>query len=209
MNDFSKNIKVNEELLNNNEKEKSKNKSRNIDIRLMEDDNMAFISTEQNEKKNSFNQNEFKYKKGSDENIQKIGENEYIQKNGKIENIKESEENDREPYRKLFQISDYLLHYKSKIENNKINIVNSFTKNENQKKNSNNTEINTKNKKDGKNDNNTNITINLLDNKNLFYLWYMEAKKNNNISINYNMGNKYNELFIEYNPYTFISTNDE
>ena len=120
MNDFSKNIKVNEELLNNNEKEKSKNKSRNIDIRLMEDDNMAFISTEQNEKKNSFNQNEFKYKKGSDENIQK---------NGKIENKKESEENDREPYRKLFQISDYLLLYKSKIENNKINIVSSFTKN--------------------------------------------------------------------------------
>ena len=49
----------------------------------------------------------------------------------------------------------------------------------------------------------------MLDNKNLFYLWYMEAKKNNNISINYNMGVNYNELFIEYNPYTFISTNDE
>ena len=63
-------------------------------------------------KKNNFNQNEFKYKKGRDENIQKIGENENIQKNGKIENIKEREENDREPYRKLFQISDYLLHYK-------------------------------------------------------------------------------------------------
>ena len=140
-------------------------------------------------KKNIFNQNEFKYKKGSDENIQK---------NGKIENIKESEENDREPYRKLFQISDYLLHYKSKIENNKINIVNSFTKNENQKKNSNNTEINTKNKKDGKNDNNTNITINLLDNKNLFYLWYMEAKKRNNKSLNYKMGKNYDELFNDF-----------
>ena len=210
MNDFSKNIKVNEELLNNNEKEKTKNKSRNIDNQLMEDDNMAFISTEQNEKKNSFNQNEFKYEKGSNENIQKIEENENIQKNGKIENIKESEENDREPYRKLFQISDYLLHYKSKKENNKINIVSSFTKNENQKTNSNNSEINnTKNKKDGKKDNNTSITINMLDNKNLFYLWYMEAKKNNNISINYNMGKNYNELFIDYNPYTFISTNDE
>ena len=49
----------------------------------------------------------------------------------------------------------------------------------------------------------------MLDNKNLFYLWYMEAKKNNNISINYNMGVNYNELFIEYNPYTFTSTNYE
>ena len=124
--------------------------------------------------------------------------------------MKESEENDREPYRKLFQISDYLLRYKIKIENNRINIVSSITKNENQKINSNNSEINnTKNKKEGKNDNNTNISINILDNKNLYYLWYMEAKKNNNISINYNMGDNYNELFIEYNPYTFISINNE
>ena len=124
--------------------------------------------------------------------------------------MKEREENDREPYRKLFQISDYLLRYKSKIENNKINIANSITKNENQKINSNNSEINnTKNKKEGKNDNNTSISINMLDNKNLFYLWYMEAKKNNNISINYNIDDNYNELFIDYNPYTFNSTNDE
>ena len=123
--------------------------------------------------------------------------------------MKETEENDREPYRKLFQISDYLLHYKSNIENNKINIVSSITKNENQKINSNNSEINyTKNKKDGKNDNNDNIIINMLDNKNLFYLWYMEAKENNNISINYNMGNNYNELFIEYNPFTINNAND-
>jgi hypothetical protein len=210
MNDFSKNIKLNEELIKNNEIKQTKNKSRNIDNQLIEDDNMAFISTEQNEKKINYNQNEFKYEKERNENIKKNEENENIKKNEKIENIKESEENNRETYRKLFQISEYLLHYKSKIENNKINIVNSITKNENQKINSNNSEVNnTKNKKDGKNDNNTNISINMLDNKNLFYLWYMEAKKNNNISINYNMGNKYNELFVEYNPFTYISTNDE
>ena len=198
LNDFSKNIKVNEELIKNTEIERNKNKSRNIDNQLMEEDNMAFISTEQNEKKNSFNQNEFKLGKKSNENIQKFEENENIQKTRKI--IKESEENDREPYRKLFQISDYLYHYKNKIENNKINIVSSITKNENQKINSNNSEINnTKNKKDGKNDNN-NISINMIDNKSIFYFWYMEAKKNNNISINYNMGDNYNELFIDYNP---------
>ena len=209
MNDFSKNIKVNEELIKNNEKEKIKNKSRNIDNQLLEDDNMAFISTEQNEKKISYNQNEFKNEKESNENIQKIEKKEKIEKNEKIKNMKESEENDREPYRKLFQISDYLLRYKSKIENNRINIVSSITKNENPKINSNNSEINnTKNKKDGKNENNANISINLLDNKNLFYLWYMEAKENNNISINYNMGDKYNELFIEYNPFTFNNAYD-
>jgi len=201
MNDFSKNIKVNEELIKNTEIEQKKNKSRNIDNQFMDDDNMAFISTEQNEKKNSFNQNEFKNEKEINENIQE---------NKKIENIKESEENDREPYRKLFQISDYLFHYKSKIENNEINISNSITKNETLKFNLNNSEINnTKNKKDGKNENNNNISINMLDNKNLFYLWYMEAKKNNNISINYNMGDNYNELFIEYNPFIFNNDNNK
>jgi len=200
MNDFSKNIKLNEELIKNNELEENINKNRNLDNQLIEDDNMAFISTEQNEKKNNSNQNKYKNKNESIENIQK---------NAKIENIKESEENDREPYRKLFQISNYLFHYKNKIENNRINIG-SITKTESKKISSNNSEINnTKNKKDVKIDNNNNISINLLDNKNLFYLWYMEAKQNNNISINYNMDDNYNELFIEYNPFTLRSTNDE
>ena len=198
MNDFSKNIKVNEELTKNTEKEDVKNKSRNINNQLFEDDNMAFISTEQNEKRNTYNQSDVKIEKESDENIQ----------NDKNENKKESEEIDREPYRKLFQISDYLYRYKNKIENNKINITNSITKNENQKINLNNSEINnTKNKKESKNDNNSNISINMIDNKNISYFWYMEAKKNNDISINYNMSDSYNELFIEYNPFIFINTN--
>ena len=46
MNDFSKNIKINEELIKNTEIEQNKNKSRNIDNQLMEDVNIAFIYTE-------------------------------------------------------------------------------------------------------------------------------------------------------------------
>ena len=47
----------------------------------------------------------------------------------------------------------------------------------------------------------------MLNNKNITYLWYMEAKKRKNKSINYNIGKKYNELFNDYNNYQ--SNNNE
>ena len=48
------------------------------------------------------------------------------------------------------------------------------------------------------NEQNKNIYVNMLDEENMSYLWYMEAKKKNNKSFNYNISNDYNELFIEY-----------
>ena len=45
------------------------------------------------------------------------------------------------------------------------------------------------------------ISINMIDNKNISYLWYMEAKKKKNKSLNYKVGNDYEGLFIEYNLY--------
>ena len=44
------------------------------------------------------------------------------------------------------------------------------------------------------------ITINMLSKKNISYLWYMEAKKKNNKSLNYKIGNEYEELFMDINP---------
>ena len=38
----------------------------------------------------------------------------------------------------------------------------------------------------------------MLDEESMSYLWYMEAKKKNNKSLNYNISYDYNELFIEY-----------
>ena len=52
----------------------------------------------------------------------------------KINKIKEEEE-DREPYKKLFQISEYLNYYKNKIENNYIHIINNEIKDESTKSN--------------------------------------------------------------------------
>ena len=51
-----------------------------------------------------------------------------------------------------------------------------------------------KNKNDEVNENNY---INMMDESNITYLWYMESKRKNNI-FNYKMSNNYKELFTEY-----------
>ena len=48
------------------------------------------------------------------------------------------------------------------------------------------------------NEQNKNIYVNMLDEESMSYLWYMEAKKKNNKSFNYNVSNNYSELFMEY-----------
>ena len=53
---------------------------------------------------------------------------------------------------------------------------------------------NTKNKNDETNEVNY---INMFDEKNITYLWYMEAKKRNK-SFNYKISNDCKELFTEY-----------
>ena len=37
------------------------------------------------------------------------------------------------------------------------------------------------------------------DEQNISYLWYMEAKKKNNKSFNYNINDNFDELFNEFN----------
>ena len=44
-------------------------------------------------------------------------------------------------------------------------------------------------------DNLKSFSINLIDKDDMTYLWYMEAKKKNNKSVNYKIGNNYDELF--------------
>ena len=46
-----------------------------------------------------------------------------------------------------------------------------------------------------------NISVNMLNNKNIFYLWYMEAKKRKNKSFDYYVGSNYDELFFDDNTY--------
>ena len=189
MMDFSKNIKINEILEKGDNDIINKKKSIQI-----QDDHFELNPTDSNDKEHLSN------------------------KQNNIKQNKLDEEKDREPYKKLFKISEYLFYYQNKVENNYINIVNNVIKDESKKSNisriSNNANINgslkisAKLKKPivkevsvGKIDDNENISINMLDNKNITYLWYMEAKKKKNKSINYHIGNNYNELFSDYNNY--------
>ena len=47
-------------------------------------------------------------------------------------------------------------------------------------------------------ENNEKVYINMLDEDNMSYLWYMEAKKRNNKSFNYTINDDYNELFMDF-----------
>ena len=193
MNDFSKNIEINEELEfnvfeENNQKEKIDNSPHQL-----QDENMPLLNINNNEINNNniFNKNDI--------NINKM-----------------NEEKDRLPYRKLFQISNFLYYHINKVEDNRIHLLN-YSSNDGSKTSkiskisSNNINeslnINSKLKKKINREESLertdleNYTINMLNNKNITYLWYMEEKKKKNISFNYNINNNYDELFLDNNPY--------
>ena len=124
--------------------------------------------------------------------------------NLKKNNQKNEREKENEPYIKLFKIAEYLNYYRSKLETNNIIFINNnnFDESKMSKNVSKNTRsINSsfsnqiKNKNEELNDNNY---INMLDEKNIAYLWYMETKKRYK-NFNYNISDDYRELFSEFN----------
>jgi hypothetical protein len=127
------------------------------------------------------------------------------------ENKIKNEEKSNEPYKKLFRIADYINYQRNKFESHNILVSENSTVSEimntksisKDNKSTVNNSINLKNSiirseflKN--NEQNKNIYVNMLDEESMSYLWYMEAKKKNNKSFNYNISNDYNELFIEY-----------
>ena len=89
-----------------------------------------------------------------------------------------------------------------KIKDNEINDESNISKNEKFSQNTSMEEISNNNsliKKTESNllnkDNSKGLSINIIDKEDMTYLWYMEAKKRNNKSLNYKIGNNYDELF--------------
>jgi hypothetical protein len=177
--DYSKNIEINEEL----DSFRLTYNSRNNQI---DDNDSSFFSES---KKDSESDNIYRNKKNK---------------------IREEIE-DREPYKKLFKIAEYLAYYQNKNENNIFNVINneirdeSTTSNISKVNNSNNTlNIESKLKRsiikgDIRNDDKDYVSINMLNNKNISYLWYMLEKKKKNKTINYYIGMNYEELFMDEN----------
>ena len=190
MMDFSKNIRLNE--FNSSKNDDNNDIEKNISsirIQNMNINNSAILINDNTNNLNTINNN-------------KTIKNE----------AKEIE--DREPYKKLCQISQYLYYYQNKTDNNYIQISgnDNVVKDESQmskfsrnkiKKDS--IKINEKlyqsiRRGDSNvlNDNYKNLSINMINNRSLPYLWYMEAKQKKNKSLNYKIGDNFEELFKEY-----------
>ena len=186
MMDFSNNIKLNQLNNYNQTKEKRKKKLKRIKSSKIviegenehQSDEDNLISTLDN---NTIETNNKKSKFSIESNS--------IEKN-------EDKDKDKEPYKKLFIITEYLDDYRYKYikKNNVIVGHNSIVKD-------NKTKIITKQSRYSMkqnnlkksianpgeiNDNNDNIHINMIDEENICYLWYMTVKKKNNI-IYYNL----------------------
>ena len=205
--DFSKNIQLNEYNNNNHQKiiKKISNQSSN---------QISFdISSLLNSTKNIYNNiNQKNLIKDKDKDKLNLDDLNKISNSVKItKNKEEIEREDKEPYRKLFKIAEYLYYIQNKKVQNYLYIYNGIISNEKDPKlNSRNLKkslkINQKWKKyikksSSKNIEEEEISINMIDNKNISYLWYMEAKKKKNKFLNYKVGNDYEGLFIEYNLY--------
>ena len=134
------------------------------------------------------------------ENEKEIKSNKKLQKN-----------DENEIYINLFKISEYLDYYRSKLDTNNIVILNE--NNDDLKTNQLASKINTKSmnssitnnkkKNDGANDHHN--YVNMMDEHDITYLWYMEAKKKSN-SFNYVVNDNYEELFSDcYDSYKYKS----
>ena len=146
--------------------------------------------------------------------IENLNKNTDSNKKENQNNLKNEREKENEPYIKLFKIAEYLNYYRSKLDTNNIIFINNdnyeeikMSKNISRKHKSFHSSFSSqfKNKKEEQNDNNF---INMLDEKNITYLWYMEAKKKYR-NFNYNISDDYKELFSEFNDnYKFSQRNE-
>ena len=137
-----------------------------------------------------YNQNSMSSEKIFDENKKIINKHKI---NIKIDEDKE----EKEAYKSILKLSDFLYYHRSKNENNIISIKG--------KSNTNKKQINKDKDKAKKKssiisniDNiEENIDINVFDDKDVMYLWYMEEKKTKNKSFNYQTDDDYEELFSD------------
>jgi hypothetical protein len=198
-NKYTKNLIINNEIINKliSEQQSMMDFSKNIEVNDF--NNYDFNEEQDNNKKNIKNKNNLELNIDINDVKEKIKEKEN-KKEGK------SNEINREPYEKLFKFGEYLFYCKNKIKEKYIKI------NEDKDKDSmhsNASKLDNYHRKrsikylskfDSSKtvEENENVSINMIDKKDMRYLWYMEAKKKNNISLNYNIGKNLDGLFSEY-----------
>ena len=189
---YEKNLIINNDIMNEliNEQQNMNDLSENIDTNTELDDDLV----DKEEKHANLEKEENKQK--DDKNIN--------DNNDKFKNIvnqnKIEEENDKESYKSLFRLAEYLYYYRCKNEDNIITVNTAIT---DESKKSNKMKMNKVKKKISKIQSiyevEENISINMFKDKDITYLWYMEMKKRKNKSFNYQVSDDYEELFMDFN----------
>jgi len=191
-NKYEKNLIINNDIMNEliNEQQNMNDLSENIDTNTELEEDL-----DEKEEKHGKLEKEENTKK-DDKNIN--------DNNDKFENIinqnKKGDEDDKESYKSLFRLAEYLYYYRCKNEDNIITV--NTTINDESKK-SNKMKMNKVKKKISKIQSiyemEENISINMFKDKDITYMWYMEMKKRKNKSFNYQVSDDYEELFMDFN----------
>jgi len=218
-NKYEKNLIINNDIVNDliNEQQNMMNFKKEIDVNDEYSINHDMVDSEGEEREPNH-----KKTTKSKSKLSNYGENEESKENKdpkeNRESIKqnknqEEEDRDKRSYKSMFRLAQYLYYYRCKVEENNI-VINTNTNNDDKKSNiskinNNNQHPNSpRNQKHKKsilsqisiNDNDKsedNISINVLNDKDITYLWYMEMKKKNNKSFNYQLSDDLEELFTD------------
>ena len=150
-------------------------------------------------------------KSSSIENIKSLDNKKSEKKDS--EKVKAEKRKENEPYINLFKIAEYLQFYRSKLESNNVMFLNGETDESKMSrmlsKNTKSINSSVSNQKNKNDENNENNYINMLDEKNISYLWYIETKKKYK-NFNYTISSDYRELFTEFNDsYKNIRQSDD
>ena len=209
-NKYEKNLIINNEIVNEliNEEQNMMNFKKEIDIN--DDSTINQDIDYEVEEKEKVHRKPNK-KKSRISNRGTSSENKDNKENIKQNKNMEEEDKDKRSYKSMFRLAQYLYYYRCKVEENNVVIninsnnddkksnISKINKN-NQNQNQNSIKNNLKHKKSlsrsGTYDKNEdNLTINVLRGKDMTYLWYMEMKKKNNKSFNYQLSDDLEELF--------------
>ena len=211
-NKYEKNLIINNDIVNDliNEQQNMMNFKKEIDV----NDEYTFNQDSEGEERAQNNRKRTIKSKVSnyDDNKENIENNENIENRESIKQSKNQEEEDRDKrsYKSMFRLAQYLYYYRCKVEENNI-VINTNSNNDDKKSNISKINNNNQNQnlprnpkhiksisRSGTHDiNEDNLTINVLRGKDMTYLWYMEMKKKNNKSFNYQLSDDLEELFSD------------
>ena len=213
-NKYQKNLIINNGIINDliNEQQNMMNFKKEIDIN---DESIINEDICENEEVVDYHHKKLKKSKSKTiENNNNTINEENQDNNDSIKQNKnqEEDEKDKKSYKSMFRLAQYLYYYRCKVEEKNISINNSNIDDKkssiskisklNNNQNPNSIRANQKHKKSlqksGNYDKNEeNIAINVLNGKDITYLWYMEMKQKKNKSFNYELSDDLEELFID------------